>query len=376
LRSDIDFTRGASEDQGYHARVLMFFRFGIVSAKTKNDGDEREKSMVKLYNPKNGTTVILKNKIQILFEKNIEENAKKNGWCAPYVRGEADGYASIPDPVSFSWETDDVNAALILSKNEDMDPILFTKTGCDHCDVYNLEIGCTYYWRVGDSETRSFTVADLTPRCLYVEGCANVRDIGGYRTVDGKRVKQGMVYRGAQFDNLKELTVTEEGLRTLREVLGIRLDYDIRGLFEEDFNLTESFLGKDVRYFQFPAESYGEFFQQPENCAIMIRQFTDPENYPLYIHCAGGADRTGSLVAALEGILGMDDEDIFCDYEQTSICSVGEGSSRHSRVFLHYLQQLDAYEGTFSQKVCHYMRAECGITDAEMDKIREILLEN
>ncbi|MFO0837449.1 MAG: tyrosine-protein phosphatase [Phycisphaerae bacterium] len=48
-------------------------------------------------------------------------------------------------------------------------------------------------------------------RWVHVEGAANTRDIGGYATRNGQRVKRGMVYRSAKLNRL-----TDAGVVTFR----------------------------------------------------------------------------------------------------------------------------------------------------------------
>ena len=93
----------------------------------------------------------------------------------------------------------------------------------------NLEIGSVYYWKVWSnvacrrfphgstmyakcpycdgrravaSDVASFVTEDLPPRWLKLNGkVSNVRDLGGWRTLDGRLLKQGMVFRGQALNN-------------------------------------------------------------------------------------------------------------------------------------------------------------------------------
>ena len=38
--------------------------------------------------------------------------------------------------------------------------------------------------------------------------------------------------------------------------------------------------------------------------------FAEEENYPIYFHCRGGADRTGMIAMLLRAIAGVSDETI------------------------------------------------------------------
>ena len=61
----------------------------------------------------------------------------------------------------------------------------------------------------------------------YFEGSdERVRDVGGAITPEGKAVRQGLLYRGSEMNS--HLTITEEGLNNMREVLKINTQLDIR----------------------------------------------------------------------------------------------------------------------------------------------------
>ena len=68
----------------------------------------------------------------------------------------------------------------------------------------NLMVGETYCWTVSAldrgnksyvSETGRFTTDAQGPRNLYVDGVTNVRDLGGWATEDGGRIRQGLLFR-------------------------------------------------------------------------------------------------------------------------------------------------------------------------------------
>lgn len=62
-----------------------------------------------------------------------------------------------------------------------------------------------------------------TMRMMRIDGIHNVRDIGGYTTVDGKTIKQGLLYRSTELDNAAEATfsLTQAGIREMTDVLGL-----------------------------------------------------------------------------------------------------------------------------------------------------------
>lgn len=115
----------------------------------------------------------------------------------------------------------------------------------------NLEIGRAFWWRVAGlgkpekgkkegplvhSQAASFATEDRAPRWIAIEGrVGNIRDFGGRRTEDGRRVRQGMAFRG-QGLNDNSVTgerqgrnrLTVEDVRYFTRTLGIRTDLDLR----------------------------------------------------------------------------------------------------------------------------------------------------
>ena len=77
----------------------------------------------------------------------------------------------------------------------------------EECEYYYglFRPGKTYYWKVegsdgAKSETDSFSVSDMPVALYTIEGAANVRDIGGWTTSDGGRVRYGLLFRGSQLN--------------------------------------------------------------------------------------------------------------------------------------------------------------------------------
>ena len=76
----------------------------------------------------------------------------------------------------------------------------------------NLEIATSYRatvcavvgGRTVASVSREFSTSETPPRLIRVPGVPNVRDIGGRKAMDGKRIRQGLVYRSAGINDNPE----------------------------------------------------------------------------------------------------------------------------------------------------------------------------
>lgn len=299
-------------------------------------------------------------------------------WRSPTMDGTE---RSFPLPVEFEWRCPAGAEGAVLHLSTAADFADAREYPCEGCTarVDNLLVGQTYWWRVTaggmSSPAGMFVTSALGPRLLRVEGITNVRELGGWTTVDGRRVRQGLFYRGSEMDT--HCIITDAGRRTMRDELRIRTDLDLRG--EAVGRISASPLGEDVRFELLPVRAYAEFCAESDfaACRAVMDVLCDPVSYPVYMHCWGGADRTGTLALLVGAVLGMDDEDLMQDYELTSF-SIWKKRVRSSELFRSLMEALDGY-GTPDEplrvKVPRYLLA-AGVTQAQLDTLRAILLED
>lgn len=251
--------------------------------------------------------------------------------------------------------------------------------------VHSLKTGFQYYWRVAGtdahgqvacSKTASFRTADEMPRWIFFEGVPNVRDLGGWRTMDGRHVRQGLVYRGGEMNSHQ--TATANGLRFAEHELGIHTDLDIRGPKElEVIPSGGPAFSTKVRWLNIPLAAYDDIDsgEQRSAYAKVFRVLLEPENFPIYTHCWGGADRTGTVVFLLNAVLGVPDEWLLLDYEMTALATWGS-RSRDNELFQGFLTMLERYapnQDFHAQAVAYWKTA--GVTDAELARFAELFLE-
>ncbi|MGN0866753.1 MAG: tyrosine-protein phosphatase [Oligosphaeraceae bacterium] len=269
----------------------------------------------------------------------------------------------------------------------------------------NLKVGTQYYWRVRfvplpptqAPETLSpvsrFVTEDLPPRIISreklfaVDGrVANSRDVGGWRTRDGRRVRQGMAYRMEAFDEPSPDTI-HPGRNRLAladrefflETLGIRTDLDLRTPAEAG-QAGISPLGPRVRYHNLPVEGYEVACtpEQREATGAVFHLLADPRAYPLVFHCLGGADRTGMVAFLLNGLLGVPENDLCLDWETTFLphlpCEEYHCAFRCCQRLLEPLKEFGRPEDPLDRKI-HAFLLTCGVTPRELQRIKDIFLE-
>jgi len=328
--------------------------------------------MTTLQYPADGAVISPETDRQRAFRNSSREQISPDriDWLNLERRGED---FSFPAPAEFRWETDAETSCFVLSENADFCDCIVRKIPEKHLTAGSLKAGRTYYWKVNDSEVRTFTTEDTVPRRIAVDGITNVRDNGRWRTLDGRRMKQGLIYRGSEMDT--HCTITGEGIRVMLDELHIHTDLDIRG--EAVGRITESPLGETVDFRLIPVAAYADFLQEDHKPVTkkIFDLLADETAYPIYYHCWGGADRTGTIAYLLEALLGVPEEDLILDYEMTSL-SVWGNRMRHSDLFAGFEGDLKKYDedGTPQSRTEKYLLS-CGITPETIAKLRKNLLE-
>ena len=215
-------------------------------------------------------------------------------------------------------------------------------------------------------------------RWIYVPGARNVRDLGGWNGL-----RTGRVFRGTELNAVGDhkLQIGSAGKKILLKDLGVRTDLDFRALDEKSRGacVTNSALGADVRLVDAVIRPYTRMFDpdQTNAYAAVLRVFADAKSYPVYMHCWGGADRTGTVAFILEGLCGVSEADLAIDYELTSFTMFGLRTrvNRGTANFADMIARIKSYPGaTLQAKFEAYVQGALGLSDAEVRAIRENLM--
>ena len=306
-----------------------------------------------------------------------------------------------PKPATISWENSRDGALYYTVKVglkadlSDAESYLISDTSID---IEYLFAAKHYYYQIyahyeNDEVVKSrifdFYTANL-PRTVYIEGVSNTRDIGGRYVQNGKyQMKQGMVYRGAELDKSWG-AITEEGKRVMLYELGIKTDLDLRNSAES--NITVSPLGSSVNYVTVGGAGAPYYIgtngidgaDYKEALTKEIRTFANPDNYPIYLHCSLGRDRAGTLAYLISALVGVEEIDLYRDYEtsffsRTGWADASQGPGQHGNLMsaIGNLNQFIKYygNGSIADNAEKFVKEYLGITQEEVDTIRSILLE-
>ena len=172
-------------------------------------------------------------------------------------------------------------------------------------------------------------------RRITLEGCVNFRDLGGYRTGDGRTVKWRRLFRSDSPSSL-----TDADVQTVTESLGLVSVVDLRSNAGTPSNDGRGLLAESgIGYHQFPfleargllPPTSGEEVEKRltdmyqwilMNAGALVAQafatLAQPVNHPALFHCSAGKDRTGVLAATTLDVLGVAREQIVEDFLATN----------------------------------------------------------
>ena len=229
-----------------------------------------------------------------------------------------------------------------------------------------------------DSNSNTRVVIDFDVLRQYA--ARNFRDIGGYPTTHGRRVRTGKVFRSSHLAEIPpESPLKQLHLRTL---VTLQSRVEVKHL-----GSPEPAARHGVRWEHIPMgdewfneQGYTRMAAAPgrEHLALVMhfradwRRFfkllAEREVYPLLFHCSAGRDRTGVGAAMLLSLLGVDRERIVADFLQSN------------EVFTRALlarEQLDPVFELIDENggAEGFMRQVIGSTPEELAIIRDVLLE-
>lgn len=172
-------------------------------------------------------------------------------------------------------------------------------------------------------------------RVLPLEGGVNFRDLGGYRTADGRVTRWEVLYRAGSPAGLTVKDQAELARRGIRTVCDLRtseerqaepnpyvaansdVTYWTRDYAADAGDLMKVLGGPDASAEKTRAAMIGLYRDLPEQQAPAFRQmfaFLAEGKVPLAFNCSAGKDRTGTAAALVLTLLGVPRETVVADY--------------------------------------------------------------
>lgn len=238
-----------------------------------------------------------------------------------------------------------------------------------------------------------------------LQGASNFRDIGGYRSADGRRVRRGQIFRS---DHLAGLT-SEDLARLASLGIGHSLDfrgaaecaatpYDIPGVQRVALTIEPTVIARmqalvaqgvvptAEETVELMRETYRDFVNRNADTYGRFMKHLLEQPTPQVFHCTAGKDRTGFAAALVLSALGVDRATIEHDYLLTNQLYKrdarleGQGHPHVMKVlwqvqpeFLHAaFEAVDVQHGGMTD----YLHGAIGLTPQELAELQRMLLED
>lgn len=178
------------------------------------------------------------------------------------------------------------------------------------------------------------------PHVFQMKNIKNFRELGEYKTKNGKTLKKNVLYRSGNFSKLKKEEYKKFNALNIKTLIDFRSDEERKekpNLFPKNhsinivplpiLNTGNSILPTEVKNIiqtkQYDSMNPHEIMMSTykqlavdfhEQYKIFFALLLSSEGAPVLWHCTAGKDRTGFAAAVLLKILGVDNETILKDY--------------------------------------------------------------
>lgn len=314
-------------------------------------------------------------------------------------------------PLNLKWKVTSNSSAkytLEIAKDAEFKDIYKTFTGLrksvSSLPVYNLAPGKYFYRVKGDNMTSSadsFVITDQVRTIYTNERICNMRDLGGWKIGENRRVRFDYLYRSCNWSNVDKTSESQ------LKALGMRTELDIRyssssKSYEKSEHPIEGINYVNLGMGQYDAilPNSGKYYGTAHaNFKNMFELLAKKENYPLTFHCTYGADRTGTLAFLINGLLGVSYEDLCADFELTTFYGgskrwrsdidaegnfttsgiMQDDSSNYVAFGALYQNMMKGYgksDGRLDNAIANYLTTVCGISSQTLTQVKMLLIED
>ena len=304
--------------------------------------------------------------------------------------------ADIPVPFVVKWNyNEDAMRTTVAVDTKNIGTLnaytmkMYDATGLNKYPLYNLIPNTRYYYKVThvlsdgsivEAKSGNFVTSSETLRLIYIDGTQNVRDLGGWTGLDGATVKYGNIFRGASLSDssFPELIVTGKGRRALGE-LDVQAELNL-GASDVETSIASNCSYTKIGYNNYASAITNETYRGYFKTALEWIVDCLTNSKPVYMHCQGGCDRTGTLSFQLLGLLGVSESDLAKEYELSSFSSIGFGRLRTTTLeantydYVGMVEAIKAYDGdTITDKFYNFAIA-CGVSADTITSFRSLML--
>lgn len=221
----------------------------------------------------------------------------------------------------------------------------------------------------------------------------NIRDLGGLVGYQGKKVKEGRIYRGGFLGRVTDEDVSVINSLHLTDIIDFRgngefvdrSDYRFEGvtfhnfpMMKDDVKKSESktedsnllwFLGDQTDGFMHMYNLYPELLVHEVGIKALRKFFellVSKDNGVFYFHCSQGKDRAGLAAYLLETALGVSEQDRRDDYFATN-----EAMSIRVERYIEDLHCKPFYNETYEKALKEVFYAKAEYLDHALEVIEE-----
>ncbi len=323
---------------------------------------------------------------------------------------------SESDNLSISWKTRPKNLQVSIYHGTAPEttrhkiPFKFIK---DQTAVITskLDPHVPHYFKIVPKAGKAVIVGE---RRLPLKETVNTRDLGGYETADGHRVKWGKVFRSDHLARVSNDDIAFLKRLKIQSVFDFRTSAEVRSrpdrfpkdkhgsyvhlpvnhlkfepalLFEKLKNgdadwLTPEFL---IRGYRLNVDQFARTW------GTVFKRLANPAHLPLIFHCTGGKDRAGTFAALLLLALGVPKETVIHDYGLSNIYIADVVNQIYAQfnIDAQYREKISPYfsapqycieamlshlNETYGSPIA-YLKSKAGVTEEMLAVIRDQLLE-
>ena len=294
---------------------------------------------------------------------------------------------SVGTPVTLEWEGTSGECEVTV-KRIGADKAFYTATvSGTKVEVVNLEIGTNYEWSVkevvsGATAGACFWTSNEAPRLIKSGTMKLMRDLGGWKGLEGCRVRQNQLFRGGPAsDKRNGSKIDDAGRDFFFNVVGLKTEIDFRNaseVLEQGEPSKIDMGGEHVSYYlqeidKYKLTSYST--TKKNNLIDTIKKLMNIGGTyrPAYFHCKVGRDRTGTVAALILALLGVSEEDIWRDYAG----SFTNGRADYYPDFGPYLEEIKGYDkknGSLTEGARQYCLTVVKVTDEQIETFRKEML--
>ncbi|MDH3884419.1 MAG: tyrosine-protein phosphatase [Desulfobacterales bacterium] len=320
------------------------------------------------------------------------------------------------DAVRLSWKTHLKNLRVSIYHGDSADTIERNKPisqieGQTAVEIAGLNPDIPHYFEIMSENSAGIIIGE---RRLPLEGTVNFRDLGGYETTDGRRVRWGKVFRSDHLSRLTDRDIAFLQRMKIQCVCDFRtpaeaqkrpdrfpgdgpaayLHLPIDNLKFNPTTLFEKLKSGDTSWLTPEFLIDGYILNIDKFAAIwgeVFRRLADPDQLALVFHCTGGKDRAGTCAALVLLALGVPEETVIRDHGLSNIFiadvldkiyaqfeSSGVDRSRISPYFTAPQYCIEALLHHLHEKYgspADYLKSKAGVTAEMLDRIKGQLLE-